>query len=111
MSAADLVLWIALVAFAAVLVLAGLQAARAAREVSRIKQRVDAYAELPLVASVQRAGQDAERLQQTIAGIEPLLGRAKRAVTTIRQGPIPPDVTNAVVRIGIEVQNLREFSP
>ncbi|MDB5093169.1 MAG: hypothetical protein JWO85_1270 [Candidatus Eremiobacteraeota bacterium] len=111
MSAAAVVLWIALVAFVAVLVLAGLQAARAVREVSRIKRRVDTYAELPLVAALQRAGQDAERLQHAIADIDPLLGRAKTAVATIRQGPIPPDVTNAVVRIGIEVQNLREFSP
>jgi len=111
MSATAIVLWVALAAFAAVLLLAGLQAARAAREVRRIKQRVDAYAELPLVGSLQRAGQDAERIQLAIAGIDPLLTRAKAAVATIRQGPIPPDVTNAVVRIGIEVQNLREFSP
>jgi hypothetical protein len=111
MSAAAIVLWIALIAFAAVLVLAGLQAARAAREVSRIKQRVDTYAELPLVGALQRAGQDAERLQHAIEGIDPLLTRAKSAVATIRQGPIPPDVSNAVLRIGIEVQNLREFSP
>jgi len=104
-------LWVALAAFAAVLLLAGLQAARAAREVRRIKQRVDAYAELPLVASLQRAGQDAERIQLAIAGIDPLLTRAQAAVATIRRSPIPPDVTNAVVRIGIEVQNLREFSP
>lgn len=111
MSAAAIVLWIALVAFVAVLVLAGLQAARAVREVSRIKKRVDAYAELPLVAALQRAEQDAERLQHAIAVIDPLLARAQRAAATIRQGPIPPDVTNAVVRIGIEVQNLSEFSP
>src|SRR5216684_3747740 len=106
MSVGAIVLWVALGAFVVVLILAGLQAARAAREVSRIKRRVDGYAELPLVASLQRAGQDAERLQQTIATIDPLLTRAKSAVETIRQGPIPPDITNAVVRIGIEVQNL-----
>jgi hypothetical protein len=111
MSDGAVVLWVALGAFVVVLVLAGLQAARAAREVSRIKQRVDAYAELPLVASLQQAGQDAERLQHAIEHIDPLLARAKTAVATIRQGPIPPDVTNAVVRIGIEVQNLSEFSP
>jgi len=111
MSAGAIVLWVALGAFVVVLVLAGLQVARATREVLRIKQRVDAYAELPLMASLERAGQDAARLEQTIAGIDPLLTRAKRAVAIIRQGPIPPDVTNAVVRIGIEVQNLSEFSP
>ena len=111
MSAGTIVLWVALGAFVVVLVLAGLQAARAAREVSRIKRRVDTYAELPLIASLQQAGQDAERLAQTIAGIDPLLTRAQSAVAIIRQGPIPPDVTNAVVRIGIEVQNLSEFSP
>jgi hypothetical protein len=111
MSAGAVILWVALGAFIVVLVLAGVQAARATREVSRIKRRVDAYADLPLVASLQRAGHDAERLQQAIGDIDPLLMRAKSAVATIRQGPIPPNVTNAVVRIGIEVQNLREFSP
>src|SRR5260370_8636059 len=101
MAVGAIVLWVALGAFALVLILAGLQAARAAREVSRIKRRVDGYAELPLVASLQRAGQDAERLQQTIATIDPLLTPAKTARETIRPGPIPPPITNPVMRIAI----------
>jgi hypothetical protein len=111
MSPVAAVLWTALVAVLAVLGLAVWQLVRAMREVMRIKRRVDSLAELPIVASLAKAGGDAERIAAATERIEPLLGRAQAAVAVIRQGPIPPDVVNAVVRIGIEVQNLREFAP
>jgi hypothetical protein len=105
------VLWTALVAVIVVLVLSVLALVRAMREIVRIKRRVDAFAELPVVASLAKAGDDAERIAAAVERIEPLVARAKDAVAVIREGPIPADVRNAVVRIGIEVQNLREFVP
>jgi len=103
--------WTALAAVLAALGLAGLQLVRAAREVLRIKRRVDGFAALPLLASLEQAGADAERIGAAVDAIEPLVARAQAAVVVIRRGPIPPDVVNAAVRIVVELQNLREFSP
>jgi hypothetical protein len=103
--------WIALAAALGALVLAALQAVRATREVVRIKRRVDGFAALPVLVSLEKAGADAERIGASIEALERLVARARAAVEVIRRGPIPPDVVNAAVRIAVEVQNLREFAP
>ena len=103
--------WTSLAVVIAALVAAGLQARRAVREVGRIQQRVEGYADLPVVASLAKAGTDAQRIAVAVEQIDPLVARARRAVSVIRAGPIPPDVVAAVVRIGVEVQNLRDFAP
>ena len=110
--AARAVVWgLTLVPLVVLLALAGLQIARALRELKRVSHRVDQYSELPLVAALRRAGNDAQRLQAAAAEIEPLVARAQRAVAVIRSGPIPPDVVAGIVRIGVEIQALAEFSP
>ena len=104
--------WVTTIAVvAAALAAAALQARRAVGEVRRIQTRVDAYASLPIVTSLAQAAGDAERLNAAIERIDPLVARARKAAAVIREGPIPPDVVAAVVRIGVEVQNLREFAP
>ena len=102
--------WTSIAVLVAALVAAGVHAWRAVREVQRIQHRVEGYAVLPVVASLEKAGLDAQRIAIAVEQIDPLVARARRAVSVIRAGPIPPDVVAAVLRIGIEVQNLREFS-
>ncbi|BDE06691.1 hypothetical protein WPS_19670 [Vulcanimicrobium alpinum] len=94
-----------------VAVLAGVNAKRAADELSRISKRVNAFADLPLNAALAKAGTDAARLSTALDQMTPLVARAQTAIATIRRGPIPPDVVGGIVRIGVEVQALQQFIP
>jgi hypothetical protein len=110
--AATTIVWVVtLVALIVVLGFAVGRIMRMIREIKRIAQRIETYAELPVVGALEKAGADAERLALAIEEMEPLIVRARRAVAVIRRGPIPPEVTGGIFQIGAELQTLREFIP
>ena len=109
-SANAIVWWVTLVALVVVLVLIGMQVARAIRELTRLKDRVSAYAELPLFKALERAEADAGRLERAIGNVAPLLERAETAVATIRRGPVPPELVPAAKRVIAEIIALRHFA-
>lgn len=91
-----LVWWAVLIALIVVLALTGAQVARAVRELKRLNARVDGFADLPVLKAVARAEDDVRRIEASVAGVAPLVERAKAAVATIRRGPIPPDLIAAI---------------
>ena len=110
MSANAIVSWAFVVAVVVVLAMAGAQAMRALRELKRAKARVDAYSELPVLAALERAETDAQRLEGAVEAITPLLARAEAAVAIIRRGPVPPELVTAAKRLVAEVRDLRSFA-
>ncbi len=110
MSANALVWWVTLLATAIVLAMAGAQVARALRELTRLKERVAGYAELPLFAAVERAEMSAHRLERVSDQFAPLVARAQTALAIIRRGPIPPELITAAKRVGAEIAALRTFA-
>lgn len=111
MAATTIVWWVVLIALVVVLAFAAARVVRALREIMRIKRRVDGYTELPVFVALANAGANAERMTASFEEIPALLERAQRAAAVIRRGPIPPDVVAGVVRIGVEIQGLREVMP
>jgi hypothetical protein len=109
-SPATFVLWTTLVALLVVLALAGRAAASARREVKRIATRVDGYGGLPVVAALERAEADADRIDAAVGALAPLLARARAAVAVILRGPIPPGVVTALVRLRREIAAFRSFA-
>jgi hypothetical protein len=109
-SANAIVWWAALVAVVVVLALAGMQVARALRELKRIKTRVAGYAELPVFTALTRAEGDAQRLAGAIENVAPLIERAQAALAVIRRGPVPPELIAAAQRLRAEIAALRTFA-
>ncbi len=109
-SANAIVWWVTLVALVVVLALIAMQVARAIREVKRLKDRVSAYADLPVFKALERAERDAERLERAVGNVAPLLERAEVALATIRRGPVPPELVPAAKRVVAEIVALRHFA-
>lgn len=109
MSASAIVWLVIVVAWIVVLALVGAQALRALREAKRLQRRVGAYADLPVLAAVKRAAENAQRLERSAAEAEPLLERAQAAIAVIRRGPFPPEVVEAFFRVRDELAAFRRF--
>ena len=110
MSPAAFVLWTTLVAVLVVLAFIVRAALAALREVKRIAARVDAYADLPVVAALERAEADAARIDTALGKLAPLLARARSAAAAIRRGPIPPEVVAAFLLLRREFAAFRRFA-
>jgi hypothetical protein len=107
--AAAIVWLVFAIAWVVVLALAAKPALLAFREAKRLRDRVGAYRQLPVVAALERCAEDARRLEGTASLIEPLLERAQAAIAVIRQGPLPPEVVSAYVRVRDEVAAFRRL--
>ncbi len=78
--------WIALaIAVFVYLDLLFVELRRIVREGKRIVTRLIAYADLPVIAQAERAGDDAERLASALDAVGPLLDRGRLALATIRR--------------------------
>lgn len=99
------ILAIVIIVAVAVLVLLGMSA----RQLLRIKRRLDAYATLPVVAAVARAQVNAARIDNALAQVAPLVARAETALTRIGRGPVPPDVAAGLGVVSTELNELREL--
>jgi hypothetical protein len=91
-SATALVWWVSLFAVIVVLALAVMQLLRALRDGKRIAGRIEALADHPMFAALEKAEADIGRLERAGAQFVQLAERAVLAVTTIRKGPLPPEV-------------------
>ena len=109
-SANAIVWWVTLVALVVVLALTAVQVTRAIRELTRLKDRVSAYADLPVFKALERAETDAQRLERAVGNVAPLLERAEVALATIRRGPVPPELLPAAKRVVAEIVALRHFA-
>jgi hypothetical protein len=109
-SANAIVWWATLVAVVVVLALAGVQAARAMRELKRAKARVAGYEELPMMKALAKVEADVARLEGAVGGVTPLVARAEAAITVIRRGPVPPELIAAAQRLRAEILALRTFA-
>ena len=107
MSANAIVWWATLVAVVVVLGLAGAQAAAALRELKRVKARVAAYAELPVVNQLENVEVNVQRIEDAVSGVAPLVERAEAAIAVIRRGPVPPELIAAAQRLRAEIGALR----
>ena len=106
------VVWLVVgVAFVVLLVLAALQAKRAAAELKRAKARVEAFKELPLLADLTRAEENARRLEGAAAQVGPLVARSQLALAVIRRGPVPPELLPALARVRTELIALGRVRP
>ena len=111
MSAQAIVWWASVIALVAVLALAGAQAARALRELNRVKARVAAFGDLPVMQALANAEADVRRIEGAAAGVAPLLDRVQTALAVIRKGPIPPELIAAAQRVRTAIVALRSFAP
>lgn len=109
MSASAIVWLVILVAWIVVLVLVAGQALRAFREAKRLQRRVVGYGDLPIIAALERAAENAQRLERSATLAEPLIERAAVALAVIRRGPLPPEVVAAFVRVRNELAEFRRF--
>jgi len=105
-----IVWWVTIVALLVILALAGMQLARALRELKRVTTRLDELADLPMLKALERTERRVAGLEPAFAQLAPLLGRATVALAIIRKGPIPPEVIAAVLRIRSEVAAFRSFA-
>ena len=111
MSADRIVWWVTVVALLVILALAGIQLARALREVKRLTTRLDELADLPVLKALERTERRVAALEPRFAELPPLVGRATAALATIRKGPIPPEMIAAILRIRSEIADFRRFAP
>jgi hypothetical protein len=86
MSAPAIVWTITGIVLVLLLILAGLQIARAVGEAKRLIARVRAYPQLPVFAAARQAQIDAVRLQTATRQARGLSIRARTALAAIRQG-------------------------
>jgi hypothetical protein len=105
-----IVWWATLVALIVVLGLAGVQAARALRELNRLKERAASYEDLPVLKALANAEARIQRLQDVADEAAPLVERAQAALAVIRRGPVPPDLIAAAERLRAEIVALRTFA-
>jgi hypothetical protein len=104
------VLWTSLAAVLVVLALAARALVSALRELWRMTERIDGYAELPIVAALHRAEADVRRIDAALSALASLLARARAAAAVIRRGPIPPQIVAAFVRLRREYAAFRRFA-
>ncbi len=91
--AATTVVWIVFaVLWAAVLIAAVVQLARAGAQAKRLRHRVKGYAKLPVVDAALNAQYDIARITAALDAVEPMMERAQIAIATIRRGPFPERV-------------------
>jgi hypothetical protein len=109
-SANAIVWWASLVALIVVLALAGAQAARALRDLKRIKERTAAYADLPVLKALAGAESNGQRLADIAESVAPLIERAQAALLMIRRGPVPPELISAARNVAAEFAALRSFA-
>jgi hypothetical protein len=109
LSARAIVWLVVAVAFVVLLVLAALQAKRAAADLKRAKARVEALKELPVLAALAGAEVDARRLETAAAQVDPLVARSRIALAAIRRGPVPPELLSALALVRIQIAELRRF--
>jgi hypothetical protein len=99
-----------LIALAVVLVLAGAQAARAFREIKRLNERIDGFADLPVAKALPRAEANIRRIEAAVDQVEPLVERAKVAIAAIRRGPLPPGLVAGIRRVSAEIAAFRQVA-
>jgi len=105
-----IVWWVTIVALLVILALAGMQLARALRELKRVTTRLDEFADLPVLKAVERTERRLAALEPAFAQLPLLVSRATVAVATIRKGPIPPEMIAAILRIRSEIAEFRRFA-
>ena len=110
MSAQAVVWWATSIALVAVLALAGVQAARALRELNRVKARVAAFNDLPVMKALANVEADVQRIEGAASDVAPLLDRVHTALAVIRKGPIPPELISAAQRLRAEIVALRRLA-
>ena len=110
MSPDRIVWWVTIVALLVILALAGVQLARALRELKRVTTRLDELADLPVLKALERTERRLTALEPAFAQLTPLVGRATVALATIRKGPIPPEMIAAILRIRSEIAEFRRFA-
>jgi hypothetical protein len=94
-----------------VLVMILLQLMRLARELVRATRRVAGYGELPVVSSIERSETDIARIERAVTAIDPLVARARTALSVIKRGPFPPEIVGAYVRLRAELAAFRAAAP
>lgn len=104
-----LLLWLTIAVGAAALAAGATQLLRALAAFKRLTARVDAYGELPVVRAAKVAKRDVARLEAAAAAVVPLIARAQAALLTIRRGPLPEQLTIAIVRVRAELAAFRAF--
>ena len=105
-----MVWWVILAASVAIGALTIVQLVRAFREVKRLASRVDAFADLPVVKALDRAEADGRRIEAAADQLPVLIARAKIAVATIRRGPLPAELIDAIARVRAEIAAFRKFA-
>lgn|GEM_PF-2018452 len=108
MSAHALVWWVVLAAVVVVLALSVVQLAHAVGGLKQLGGRVEAYADLPVVAALGRAERDVQRLADALERVQPLTARAAAALEVIRRGPVPPEMKLAFRRTASGVALVRD---
>ena len=109
--AATTIVWLAtLVALIVVLGIAVAHLVRVLRTVNRMRDRIVAYGESPLMRAVEKGQHDLARLSAVSESIEPLLARATVALETIRRGPVPPKFKRAFALVRAEIAAFRAFA-
>jgi hypothetical protein len=105
---AHAVVWLLIgIALVIVLAMTGAQVVRALREVGRLGDRVDAFADLPVLKKLDRVEADVGRIEAAIAQVGPLVERTQAAIAVIRRGPIPPQLIDAIRRVRTEIADFR----
>lgn len=108
---AHAVVWLLIgVALVIVLAMTGMQIMRALREAGRLGDRIDAYADLPVVKKLDRVAGDVARIEAAVAQVPLLAARAQLAVAAIRKGPVPPQLIAAIRLVRAEVAAFRQFA-
>ena len=105
-----LVWWAILAAVVVVGAMTVAQLLRALRELNRAADRAAAFADLPVVAKLERAERDQRRIESALAQVAPLVARAQLAVAAIRKGPVPPELPAAIRSVRAEIAAFRHFS-
>jgi hypothetical protein len=103
--------WTIGAAWLLVFVMILLQLIRVARELVRAMNRVADYGVLPVVASIERSETDIARIEGAVAAIDPLVARARAAVSVIKRGPFPPEVVGAYARLRAQRAAFRAAAP
>jgi hypothetical protein len=110
MSAHAVVWLLIVVALVVVLAMSGAQVARAVREMKRLGDRVDAFADLPVMKKLDRMDADMARIAAAVAQLTPLIERVNAALKRIRQGPFPPEFFDAIRRLRAQFADFRSFA-
>lgn len=103
--------WTVLALALVILFCVALQLARILGALRRIGNRVEAYADLPIVVALGRTETNVSRIDAAVAEIDPLLVRARAAFEVIKRGPLPREVVAAYARVRAEIAAFRAVAP